>query len=60
MQTEIAALQIYEGMQSMGDTIASLNAMGYVPYGFHPINTPKDLDGLAPEYDVVFVRKGRD
>jgi FkbM family methyltransferase len=57
MQSEIAAIQIYDGMVPMSDMLRYLDGLGYFPIGFHPINQPAAYDGGTPEFDVVFKRR---
>jgi FkbM family methyltransferase len=54
LQSEIAAVEIYDGMTSMPDTLKFLHSLGFVAIGFHPVNQPDDYDGMTPEFDVVF------
>jgi FkbM family methyltransferase len=56
IQTELPALQLYDGMQSLPDSLKSMASLEYVPYGFHPVNQLKEMNGMTPEYDVVFIR----
>ena len=59
LQSEVPAIQIYEGMQPMHEIIRTLSDLGFTPMGFHPINHPEDYDGMSPEFDVVFRRRDR-
>jgi FkbM family methyltransferase len=54
LQSEIPAIQIYEGMQPMHDTLKALASLSFIPIGFHPVNHPEQYDGMTPEFDVVF------
>jgi hypothetical protein len=56
IQSEIPAIEIYDGMTPMPDMLRYLGTLGYVPIGFHPINQPEAYDGATPEFDVVFKR----
>jgi FkbM family methyltransferase len=56
IQSEIPAIEIYEGMTPMPDMLKYLAGLGYIPIGFHPINQPEVYDGATPEFDVVFKR----
>ena len=56
IQSEIPAIEIYEGMTPMPDMLRYLGTLGYVPIGFHPVNQPDAYDGATPEFDVVFKR----
>jgi FkbM family methyltransferase len=56
IQSEIPAIEIYEGMTPMPDMLKYLGKLGYIPIGFHPVNQPDAYDGATPEFDVVFKR----
>jgi FkbM family methyltransferase len=56
LQSEVAAIQIYEGMTSMPETLTFLKSLGYSPIGFHPVNQPEAYAGMTPEFDVMFMR----
>jgi FkbM family methyltransferase len=58
IQSEIAAIEIYDGMQPMHETLRSMASIGYHPIGFSPVNQPLTYQGMVPEFDVVF-RRGR-
>lgn len=59
LQSEVPAIEIYEGMMSMAETINLVGRLGYSPAGFYPINQPFEYAGIPPEYDVVFLRTPR-
>lgn len=54
LQSEIPAVEIYDGMTSMSDMLKLVSELGYSPIGFHPINQPPEYNGMTPEFDVVF------
>jgi hypothetical protein len=54
IQSEIPAIEIYEGMTPMPEMLKYLAGLGYIPIGFHPVNQPGYYDGATPEFDVVF------
>ncbi len=56
IQSEIPAIELYEGMTPMPDMLKYLAGLGYVPIGFHPVNQPDVYNGATPEFDVVFKR----
>jgi FkbM family methyltransferase len=56
IQSEVAVVEIYEGMTSMPDALKLYKELGYVPIGFYPVNRPEAYDGVAPEMDVVLKR----
>jgi FkbM family methyltransferase len=55
LQSEVAAVEIYDGMHSMPDVLESYRRCQYVPVGFYPVKTPPAY-GLSPEFDVLFKR----
>jgi len=56
IQSELPAIEIYEGMTSMPAALDLYRKLGYVPIGFYPVNTPSAFDGISPEFDVVLKR----
>lgn len=56
IQSEIAAVQIYEGMTPMPEMLGYLSSLGYVPIGFHPLSTADAYGGASAEFDVIFRR----
>jgi FkbM family methyltransferase len=56
IQSELPAIEIYDGMTPMHDMLGYLGTLGYVPIGFHPVNQPDAYEGATPEFDVVFKR----
>jgi FkbM family methyltransferase len=56
IQSEIPAIELYEGMTPMPDMLKYLAGLGYIPIGFHPVNQPDVYNGATPEFDVVFKR----
>jgi FkbM family methyltransferase len=57
IQCELAALEIYDEMTPMHETLKILKDLGYSPVGFHAVNQLKDYGGLVPEFDVIFLRQ---
>ncbi len=55
IQSELPAVEIYEGMIPMAEALQLYRKFGFVPVGFYPLGT-RDAYGLAPEFDVVFKR----
>ena len=55
MQSELAAVQIYDGMTSMSTVLEYYSACGFIPIGFHPVNTLRGTQ-ISPEFDVLFNR----
>ena len=56
LQSEVPAIELYDGMVSMSDTLKLLRDLGYSPIGFYEVNRPEAYDGLVPEFDVIFKR----
>lgn len=54
-QSELAAVQIYEGMPSMAESLEFYKSCGFVPIGFYPVNTFNSAQ-VSPEFDVLFTR----
>jgi FkbM family methyltransferase len=55
LQSELPAVQIYDGMLSMADVLESYAGFGFVPIGFYPVNTIRNSE-ISPEFDVLFGR----
>lgn len=55
LQSELPAVQLYDGMTSMSNALEYYAACGFVPIGFHPVNTLRGTQ-IAPEFDVLFNR----
>ena len=55
LQSELPALQIYDGMASMSTVLEYYSTCGFVPIGFHPVNTLRGTQ-ISPEFDVLFNR----
>jgi FkbM family methyltransferase len=53
LQSELPAVEIYDGMSSMPATLSYYANCGFVPTGFYPVNTFRDLQ-ISPEFDVLF------
>jgi FkbM family methyltransferase len=56
IQSEVAAIEMYDGMLPMGDVIKFFDRKGYTPIGFFPVPGPNVFGGAVPEFDVVFRR----
>jgi FkbM family methyltransferase len=54
MQSELPAIDIYEGMVPMHKVLAFYRKLGFAPIGFYPVNTPFAYGGISPEFDVIF------
>jgi FkbM family methyltransferase len=54
LQSELPAVEIYDGMVSMPAALNYYAGCGFVATGFFPVNTLGD--GLSPEFDVLFSR----
>lgn len=52
VQSELPAIEIYEGMTSMPRALELYRELGYVPVGFWPVCTPPRLC-VPPEFDVL-------
>lgn len=55
IQSELPAVEIYEGMVPMAEALRLYRKLGFIPVGFYPLGT-REAYGLAPEFDVVFKR----
>jgi hypothetical protein len=55
LQSELPAIEIYDGMSSMSTTLSHYSSRGFVPIGFYPVSTLKNLQ-ISPEFDVMFHR----
>lgn len=55
LQSELPAVQIYDGMTSMSNVLEYYSSCGFVPIGFHPVNTLRGTQ-ISPEFDVLFNR----
>lgn len=55
VQSELPAIEIYEGMTSMPRALELYRELGYAPVGFWPVSTPPRL-GIPPEFDVILKR----
>jgi FkbM family methyltransferase len=55
LQSELPGVRIYDGMLSMADVLESYAGFGFVPIGFFPVNTFRDIQ-ISPEFDVLFTR----
>jgi FkbM family methyltransferase len=57
LQSELPAVEIYDGMSSMPAALSYYAGCGFVPVGFYPVNTFGSLH-ITPEFDVIFNRFG--
>ena len=55
LQSELPAVQIYDGMTSMSEVLEYYSGCGFVPIGFYPVNTLRGTQ-ISPEFDVLFNR----
>jgi FkbM family methyltransferase len=55
LQSEVPAVQIYDGMCSMSQMLAYYAECGFVPIGFYPVNTLGNTQ-ISPEFDVLFTK----
>jgi hypothetical protein len=55
MQSEVPAVEIYEGMPSLSQALETYRGYGFVPVGFYPVNTFWDTH-ISPEFDVILTR----
>ena len=55
LQSELPALEIYDGMSSMSATLNYYASCGFVPTRFYPITTFRNVQ-ISPEFDVLFTR----
>ncbi|MFC5860737.1 FkbM family methyltransferase [Acidicapsa dinghuensis] len=55
LQSELPAVQLYDGMTSMPTALEFYASCGFVPIGFHPVNTLRNTQ-ISPEFDVLFNR----
>jgi FkbM family methyltransferase len=56
LQSELPAVQLYEGMTSMAAALDYYGSWGFVPIGFFPVNNTFDARQIIPEFDVLFNR----
>jgi hypothetical protein len=57
MQSEVALLQIYEGMPRMPEALATYEEAGFEVTALHPVS--RDMrTGRVLEFDCVMVRAG--
>jgi FkbM family methyltransferase len=55
LQSELAAVELYEGMPTMSQALEYYRKCGFVPIGFYPIHTYWD-NPITPEFDVLLSR----
>ncbi|HET9646934.1 MAG TPA: FkbM family methyltransferase [Microlunatus sp.] len=55
MQSEVAALRLYEGSPSMGESVAAYEAAGFGVTGMYPV-TRESATGRVVEFDCVMFR----
>jgi hypothetical protein len=59
LQSELPAIEIYEGMASMPEMLRIFRENNYTPVGFYPVNRPATYGGAVPEFDAIFLRRTR-
>jgi FkbM family methyltransferase len=55
VQTELPAVELYEGMTPMADALKLFDSHGYVPIGFFPVTYLGNF-GIVTEFDVILKR----
>jgi hypothetical protein len=55
LQSELPAVQCYQGMPGMSEALQQYATYGFVPIGFYPVNT-FHASQITPEFDVLFSR----
>lgn len=55
LQSELPAVQIYDGMLSMSSALEYYASCGFLPIGFYPVNTFEDIH-ISPEFNVLLNR----
>jgi FkbM family methyltransferase len=53
LQSEMAAICIYDDMPAMSDMLKYYQSLDFVPVGFYPVNTFRNKR-VSPEFDVIF------
>jgi FkbM family methyltransferase len=56
LQSELPAVNIYDGMPSMSGTLEYYASCGFIPIGFYPENTFRNIKQIVPEFNVLFNR----
>jgi Methyltransferase FkbM domain len=56
LQSELPAIELYDGMRSMSEMLKIYKQHGFTPVGFFPVNRPKAYRGAVPEFDAIFLR----
>lgn len=56
LQSELPAIELYDGMTSISDTLKLYKDYGFTPVGFYPVNVPTAYKGAVPEFDTIFIR----
>lgn len=56
LQSELPAIAIYDGMPSMSSTLEYYARCGFIPIGFYPENTFRNIKQIVPEFNVLFNR----
>jgi FkbM family methyltransferase len=57
LQSEVALMQLYEGMPRMGEALAVYEAAGFEVSGMYPVNR-EERSGRVLEFDCLMVRAG--
>jgi hypothetical protein len=55
VQTELPAIELYDGMTPMADALKLYDSHGYAPIGFFPVTYLGDF-GVVTEFDVILKR----
>lgn len=57
LQSELPAIELYDGMVPMPAALQYYSSLGFVPIGFYPVNTFGRVQ-ISPEFDVLLHRFG--
>lgn len=55
IQSELSAIQLYDGMPAMSEAIECFRGLGYSPIGFYEVNAVK-VRGAVAEFDAIFAK----
>ena len=56
LQSELPAIELYDGMTSFAETLKLYKDHRFTPVGFYPVNRPEAYKGGVPEFDAIFIR----
>ena len=58
LQSELPAVEVYDGMPSMSTLLSYYAGISYVPIEFYPVNTvnTSGRSQITPEFDVLFTK----